>query len=341
MEKQTQSRRVTINDVAERAGVSYQTVSRVLNNHPRVAEKTRDRVNRAIKDLNYYPSSAARDLAARRSRVIGVVTCSLAYYGPTQMLVNIEESARREGYDLIFANVTPTDNKSMQAAADMLRRWAVAGVLVIAPVKTRAYAALLEEINGIPCVQIDIERGTDAASVIFDQYRGIQLVIEHLVSLQHRRIAMIDGPEEWFGAKARHDGYFDAMQTAKLRTHVIGRGDWTAASGYQIVESLGADVSFSALVVANDQMALGAMHALMKAGYRIPEDVSVTGFDDVPEAQFFTPALTTVRQNFSLLGQQGLRQLQLLLEDRTTPELQVIIQPELILRASTATPHTL
>lgn len=336
MTKRAQSKRVTINDVAKYAGVSYQTVSRVLNNHPRVAEQTRARVNKAIKALNYYPSSAARDLAAHRSRVIGVVTCSLEYYGPTQMLVNIEQSARNEGLDLIFANVTPTDQSSMQAAADLMRRWSVAGVLVIAPVQSPAYDHLLEQIQGIPCVQIDIARESNAASVIVDQYRGIQLVVDHLIALGHRQIAAIAGPDAWFGADARREGYLAAMDAAGLAPQIIGTGDWTALSGYQTIHKLQGHFPFTGLVVANDQMALGAVHALLEAGLRVPDDISVTGFDDFPESRFFTPALTTVRQNFSLLGQQGLHRLQQLLNGEVLSTPQIVIQPDLILRDSTA-----
>ncbi|MEO1439160.1 MAG: substrate-binding domain-containing protein, partial [Chloroflexota bacterium] len=311
MAKLISSKRATIHDVAERAGVSYQTVSRVLNDHPSVAEATRARVNEAIKALNYYPNSAARDLAARQSRLIGVISCNLADYGPTQMLINVEQSARRAGYDLIFANVDPTNRKSTAAAADLIRRWSVAGVIILAPVRSAAYDHMLRQLENIPHVQLDVPK-TDSPtepSVIIDQFIGIQLVTEHLIGLGHTRIATIAMSDIWFSADARLKGYQATMRDAGLEPLIIGSGDWSSMSGYAVMKAWGSKLDFTALVVANDQMALGAIYALQEMGLRVPHDISVTGFDDVPESRFFSPALTTVRQDFSLLGLRGLEYL--------------------------------
>lgn len=331
-------KRVTMLDVAEQAGVSYQTVSRVINNHPSVAPDTRQRILQVIEALNYRPNKAARSLAARQSRTIAVITYTMVYYGPTQMVVNIERSAREAGYDVIFTNIEPMGDDGIDAAIERLTQWTVDGILLIAPVASNRYAHLVQEVRGIPLIQIDIAPGAPAPSVIVDQYYGSRIITEHLIALGHRRICEISGPCNWFGALARHEGWQAALKAADLEPIASVEGDWTSESGYAAALALLDNQQFTALVVGNDQMALGAISALHNRGVRIPEDVSVVGFDDIAESAYFLPPLTTIRQDFSELGRQGLAYLVDLIQGQPNRTDQLVIKPELIIRKSTASP---
>lgn len=330
------SKRVTMLDVARLAGVSYQTVSRVINHHPSVAPSTRVRVLEVIKQLNYRPNKAARSLAARQSRTIAVITYNMKFYGPTQMVINIEQSAREAGYDLIFSNFDPTRDDDLTTIADQLLQWSVDGVLIIAQVNSPSYNKLAEQFAGTPLIQIDNRPGAETPSIIVDQRYGTELVTRHLLELGHEQICEISGPLHSFASVARHEGWQDTMARAGLQHGASIQGDWSAESGYQAAQQLLQQHSFTALVVGNDQMALGAMSALTQHGLRVPEDVSVVGFDDVPEAAYFSPPLTTVRQDFSELGRKGLEYLVELIQTPETPHEQRIIKPALVARESTA-----
>ncbi|MBE0689324.1 MAG: substrate-binding domain-containing protein [Anaerolineae bacterium] len=333
-------KRVTMLDVAKQAGVSYQTVSRVINHHPSVAPETRERVLSVIGALNYRPNKAARSLAARQSRTIAVITYTMAYYGPTQMVVNIERNAREAGYDVIFSNIEPMSGDGIDAAVERLTQWAVDGVLLIAPVASNRYAHLVQEVSDIPLIQIDIAPGAPVPSVIVDQRYGSRIITQHLISLGHRRICEISGPLYWFGALARHEGWQETIKNANLEPVASVEGDWTAKSGYAAAQSLLDKHRFTALVVGNDQMALGAISALHARGVRVPEDVSVVGFDDIPESAYFLPPLTTIRQDFSELGRQGLDYLVGLIQGLQDGDGQHVITPELVVRDSTAPPNS-
>lgn len=329
------SRRVTMRDVAERSGVSYQTVSRVINDHPSVAPQTRARVLQAIADLNYRPSKAARSLAARRSNTLAVITYSMKYYGPTQMVVNIEQCAREAGYDLIYSDIDPLTGDGVNTVIDRLLRWSVEGIMLIAPVASSHYDYLVRQFRDIPLIQIDNKPGADVPSVIVDQRCGSRVMTEHLIQLGHERICEIRGPMNWFGAAARHAGFMDALDEATLRPVASVEGDWMAESGYEAAMQLISEQDFTALVVANDQMALGAIRALNEVGRRVPEDVSVVGFDDIPEAAYFAPPLTTIRQDFAALGQKGLQYLIELIQQTSDGRGQRVIKPHLVARQST------
>jgi len=333
-------KRVTMLDVAKQAGVSYQTVSRVINHHPSVAPETRERVLQVIQTLNYRPNKAARSLAARQSRTIAVITYTMAYYGPTQMVVNIELNAREAGYDVIFSNIEPMSGDGIDAAIERLTQWSVDGVLLIAPVANNRYAHLVEEVSDIPLIQIDIAPGAPVPSVIVDQRYGSRSITEHLIALGHRHICEISGPRYWFGALARHEGWLDALKGAGLEPTASIEGDWTAEGGCTAALRLLDNYQFTAIVVGNDQMALGAISALHRRGIRVPEDVSVVGFDDIPESAYFLPPLTTIRQDFSELGRQGLDYLVALIQKPGDGGGQHVITPELVVRSSTAPPQS-
>jgi LacI family transcriptional regulator len=213
---------------------------------------------------------------------------------------------------------------------------AVDGLVLIMPIVGVERAELARLCGGVPFVQIDTELAAQAPSVVIDQDYGARLATRHLIDLGHRAICAISGPLEWFGALARHRSWAATLQTAGIAPGPFIEGDWTARGGYQAaLQLLSQGAGFTGLVVANDQMALGAIRALRERGLRVPEDVSVVGFDDIPEAAYFEPPLTTVRQNFAALGEQSVEYLIDLIDHPELPPHQRVLYPQLIERKST------
>jgi DNA-binding LacI/PurR family transcriptional regulator len=252
------------------------------------------------------------------------------------MVINIEQASRAAGYDLILANVNDTELASLHTAINHIRRWEVDGLLVITPIISTNYEAIQALCGSTPVVMIGIGVGLDVPSVTVEQHIGAHDVTQHLIDLGHQKFCEISGSLVWFDAKARHDSWLSTLQAAHLTPGHSIEGDWSSESGYRAAQQLlKKGERFTALVVGNDQMALGAIHALREHGLRVPEDVSVVGFDDIPEASYFSPPLTTVRQDFDLVGKLGV---ECLIERIDNPEVrttQKIIKPRLILRKST------
>lgn len=331
--------RYTINDVAKDAGVSYQTVSRVINDHPSVSPETRSRVQQVIRDLGYSPNKVAKSLVANYSHTLAILTFGMNDYGPTQMVLNIERAAKNLGYDLIFSNVTQPTYSEISHALDSLSGRQVDGIVSISPVVGISYEEMMNLCQNTPIVQIDPQFGLQVPSAIVDQRYGSQLVTEHLISLGHYRIAEISGPLNWFGAIARHQQWMETLHQANLTPMMSVEGDWSARSGYQAAQRLlKDDPNFTALVVGNDQMALGAIYALHEHNLHVPHDKSVVGFDDIPEAAYFQPPLTTIRQDFNKLGEISVGYLLELIQDPETPKMQHVLYPDLVIRQSTSTP---
>jgi len=335
----TDTRRHTLHDVARLSGVSYQTVSRVINNQPYVSDETRERVQQAIIELDYRPNRVAQSLAGTRSHTLGMTTFGLNNYGPAQMVINVEEASRAAGYDLILANVKNTGFASLHTAINYIRRWEVDGLLVITPIITSNYEALQALCGSTPVVLIGVGVGLDVPSVAVDQEEGTRQMTQHLIDLGHKSFCEISGSLVWFDAMERHESWLKTLYTAGITPGRSIEGDWTAESGYRAVyELIRRGERFTALVVGNDQMALGAIHALHEHHLRVPEDISVVGFDDIPEAAYFSPPLTTVRQDFGVLGKLGV---ECLIERINNPGLKLaqrVIKPRLMVRASTAQP---
>lgn len=328
----------TINDVAQKAGVSYQTVSRVINNHPSVREETRKRVMEVIRSLKYQPSSVARSLVTKRSNLIGVVSFGTLHFGPAQMLSNIEQAARTRGYHLSISSIAALTRGELEQAVNTLRRQRVDGILIIEPLLGAETDFLKEQSAVIPIVLVDANPSAGLPCSSIDQHSGGRLGAEHLLRLGHRRIALICGPQQWNDARLRQQGWLSALREAQIKPVAQAFGDWSAASGYAAARALLAQKPFSGLLVANDQMALGAYRALREAGLKVPREVSVVGFDNLPESEYFDPPLSTIEQDFPSLGQTSLTQLLSLIEaPKTTASMQVI-PPKLVVRASTAKP---
>jgi DNA-binding LacI/PurR family transcriptional regulator len=332
-------------DVARRAGVSHQTVSRVLNGHANVRATTRARVLAAIEELSYRPNSTARALVTRRSRVLGVVGFDTTLYGPASTLFGIEQAARRAGYFVSIVSLKQMTEWSVGEAIDYLTGQSVDGLLVIAP-QRHAADALAGVPADVPVVAVEGGQAPGLPVVCVDQAAGAAAVTRHLLELGHRTVAHVAGPLDWLEAEARLRAWRQTLVAAGAPVPPVRHGDWSPRSGYaagrQLAEQLrgGAADAPTAVFVANDQMALGVLRALTEAGIEVPGQVSVAGFDDVPEAEFYCPPLTTVRQDFAEVGRRSLG----LLLDRLRqpasgpaagPAPRVVISPALVVRAST------
>lgn len=328
-----------MSDVAQVAGVSHQTVSRVLNAHPSVRPATRARVLEAIAELGYRRNTAARALVTRHSGTIGVVTTGLPYFGPTSTLMAVEEAARDAGYFVSIATLAGTDGPSVDQAVEHFLAQAVEGIIVIAP-HDDVRDALVPFSGEVPLVMIAAEPspGFSFHTMSVDQELGARLATRHLLELGHREVVHLAGPQDWIDARARLVGWRSELAAAGVRAPEPITGDWSAERGYEVGQRLVRDGVPSAVFAANDQLALGLLHAFAESGVVVPRDVSVVGFDDVAEAAHFTPPLTTVRQDFATLGA---RCMQLLVAAMRGIELETApIPPRLVVRASTGVPRS-
>jgi DNA-binding LacI/PurR family transcriptional regulator len=331
------SPRPVMMDVARLAGVSHQTVSRVLNEATSVSEVTRLRVEAAIVQLGYRRNTAARALVTRRTSTLGVVSVDTSQYGPAHTIFGIEEAARRAGYFINFASLREINRSAMRAAVQHLIDASVDGIVVIAPVRAAVEAVHAQRLD-IPLVMMETSEGTDDLSVVVDQVEGARLATRHLLQLGHESVLHVRGPKDWVEADARERGWRSELTEARARVLPVLTGDWSAASGYVAGAEIAGRADVTAVFSANDQMSLGIMRALHEAGRSVPGDISIAGFDDIPEAEFFHVPLTTVRQDFAEAGRRCIERL-LALIDRCTPPRYPAIQPELIVRASTGVPR--
>lgn len=321
----------SLTDVASLAGVSHQTVSRVVNRRPNVSEATRRKVNAAITELDYRPNAAARWLATGRTHSIGILAGELAQYGPSSVLMGIQDAARSAGYFLTVVALKEYSEQAVDEALGDLLNHGVEGVIAITP-HVSALEAIGRVRGGIPMVTVGggDHRGGDIA---LDQETAAVQAVEHLVGLGHRRIAHLAGPLSWVDARRRLDGWRSALQAGGLAEGPVYQGDWSARSGYGIGRSLDLTGGPTAIFVGNDQMALGLLKALRERGCDVPRDISVIGFDDVPEAEYYEPSLTTLRQEFQELGRLCIDEL--IGQQRPAPGGRAP-SPKLIVRSSTA-----
>ncbi|MCM4075949.1 LacI family DNA-binding transcriptional regulator [Paractinoplanes hotanensis] len=324
-------------DVARLAGVSHQTVSRVLNEHPNVSEPTRLKVRAAIAELGYRPDRAARALVTGTSKVLGVVAQNSSLYGPASMLTAFEEAAQSTGFAVNVGSVRNLDEQSIAEAVERHLDQRVAGLVVIAPVASAA-PALAKLPGDVPLVTIDGDPEHASSLVTVDQFAGAKAATEHLLSLGHRTVWHISGPADWFDAAGRVRGWEAALREAGREVPPLLTGDWSAASGYRNGQLLARLPEATAVFAANDHIALGLLRALNEHGRRVPADVSVVGFDDVPEAAFYTPPLTTIRPDFDAVATASLELLLAQIESGATEGARRIIAPTLVQRDSVAPP---
>ena len=326
-------------DVARLAGVSHITVSRVLNDVPLVRPETRERVLSAMTELGYRPNLAARALVTRRSHTLGVIVTKTTLFGPASTLLGVEQAARDRGYYLSIVSVVDVTPEELLGALDQLTKQGVEGLVVMTP-RRGAVEALDAVPHELPMVTVE-GGAADTPAVLVDQAGGAEALMRHLIDQGHRCVVHVAGPADWLEAEARIDGWRAACRAGGLPTPRPVRGDWSPRSGYRAGRRLLDRVGeATAVFAANDQMALGVLRAFAEAGVRVPDDVSVAGFDDIPEAEFLHPPLTTVRQDFAAVGRRCVELLTAALEqDRPTasPE-RVVVPARLVVRSSTGPP---
>lgn len=319
-------------DVAELAGVSHQTVSRVLNAHPNVRAQTRDRVRSAIAELGYRPNVAARALVTRRSGTIGVLAVRSVLFGPASTLVAVEEAAREAGYYVLLTTIPRFGAEAVRSAIDYFLDRAVEGIVVVAPQVVAASVAAQVRI-GVPIVVISSARVDEAEmrAVSVDHAGGARAVTGHLIETGRSSILHVAGPQDWHDAIDRRRGWSEACREAGLDEvpDPVVTG-WDAESGYEVGLELVSRGLPEAVFAANDQLALGLLRAFWESGVRVPDDIAVAGFDDEDGAAYFIPPLTTVRQDFTALGLAAVSSV--IGED---PDRVTTVPAELIVRAST------
>ena len=324
-------RRATLRDVAKESGVSYQTVSRVINNRANVSAATREKVLKAIEKLDYRPNRAAQLMQTERSHTIEVI---MPYYGFNRVQSDMARVAHQSGYHF---SISAIDNDEFADALASASDRFIDG-LILTPLSPLIdnYEQLKELTQGIPFVQVGARLGTNLPSVIYDHAQGARLAAQHLIDLGHREIAEISGPFLNYDAHDRHEGWLATLAENDIDPSLSIEGDFTIEGGYRAMRQL-LDLNrrFSAVFVANDTMALGSQTALREQGLRIPEDISIVGFDDLPESAHFVPSLTTVRQDFALLGRLAIEYVVSLIENPDTPTYQRVLPPQLMIRNST------
>lgn len=325
-------------DVAALAGVSHQTVSRVLNDASLVKEATRTRVLDAIRELGYRRNSAARSLATNRSGRIGMISAHLALHGPSMIAVAVQEAGHDAGYDVSLVGVSDFAPESLQGAVDRLLDEAVEALVVAVAHRDARERALSLDLP-VPMVLVQGVSAGQALAAGIDQEAGARLATEHLLDLGHRHVAHVTGPLAWVEAGQRRAGWHQAHERRQLLPGPELAGDWSAGSGYRAGQRIAEDPEVTAVFVANDAMALGVLKALHEHGRAVPGDISVVGFDDVPEAAYFWPGLTTVSQAFSELGRSAVALALRALGGESGPATQ-LLEPTLVVRGSTGSPPT-
>lgn len=322
-------------DVARLAGVSQKTVSRVLNNEPYVSEEARQKVLQAAAALGYRLNHAARALASGRTRSIGVVTLGTALYGPASLLMGIERAARGTGYALRVVNTIEGDPAGIGGAVESLLEQGVDGIVISEPIDEGDVAINVD----VPVLVFGAPSPFAAPQVVTVGV-GADLLASaatgHLLDLGHATVHHLAGPQRWYAARDRLAGWRAALAERHRAEPPVAIGDWSAASGYAVGLELAEDPDVTAVFAANDDMAIGFIRALAVTGRRVPEDVSVVGYDDVPVAAYVTPPLTTVRQPFDAVAKEGLGLLVQAIENPGADAIRASDPPvELVVRSST------
>ncbi|WP_159601145.1 LacI family DNA-binding transcriptional regulator [Agromyces humi] len=313
-------RPATIYDVAQAAGVSHQTVSRFLKGFAGIRPETRGRVERALDELGYRPNLTARSLKSGRSHRIGALTHEVSHVGPSRIAQGASDAAREAGYVLDLVSLDVEDPAAIEDSLELMAQLNLAGVLALSSTDamTRAFEATRFRVPVLIAVASDEDGGrTDPAAV------HLPGLVGHLAELGHRRLVHIAGPPEWPASRLRARAYENAVRDLGLTSLGVLSGDWSARSGYDAIMALPQLPEATAYVAANDQTALGAMLALKERGLRIPDDVSVVGIDDIADAAYFDPPLTTLHLEFEAQGRASVLQLIARIEgvERTPPDL--------------------
>lgn len=305
------SRGPSMADVAAVAGVSHQTVSRVLNNKGKVHPDTRERVLEAINQMGYRRNEAARALASNSSRLIGIVTPRFVNFGPATTLLSVQLAANKKGYLVSVATLPQYNSENLRIAVDDFLSLGVAGLIVIVPVEQMAVELEAQQIP-VPTLAIAstwLEGPTRIPRVGVDQRPGARAGMQLLKDRGCQTVAHIAGPKDWFDANERKRAWEAGLAEFGLKAGPLLQGDWSAKSGRELALELDIDNLPDAIFVGNDQMALGVLQAFSERGIRMPEDVAIIGFDDEEGSAYSIPALTTIRQDFRRMGREAIEML--------------------------------
>ena len=340
--------KITIYDIAKEAGVSRQTVSRVLNNRHDVSTDTRTRVQEIIEKLNYHPSAIARSLSRQKSYILGVVTAGLKYIGPSRTLSGITSKAEELGYGLLLKELASFNSNNVRPLLGWFLSHQVDGIIWAAPEieDNRDWLEnLLPEID-IPIIFLTMKKRENVSIVSIDNYLGARMATEHLISLGRKNIGHLSGPLNWWEARQRKLGWEAALSDAGLKfsEQMWVEGNWSSQSGKAAFIELGKKFpEMDGIFVGNDQMALSVLGTANCQGKRIPDDLAIIGFDGIPESEFYCPSLSTVNQNQNELGCMAVEELGRFVEQKLIAKAviepkYITIKPELIIRQSSQMP---
>ncbi|MGI9822002.1 LacI family DNA-binding transcriptional regulator [Agromyces sp. Marseille-Q5079] len=322
----------TIYDVAQAAGVSHQTVSRFLKGFQGIRPETRERVVQALDELGYRPNLTARSLKSGRSHRIGALTHEISHVGPSRIVEGASAAAREAGYVLDIVSLDARNPRAIEESLGIITQHDLAGVLALASTDEMTAAFETAEFRVPAYVAVEADDAVDDPRSRLSRI-GLPALVDHLAGLGHRRFVHIAGPANWSASRNRLRAYEATVTEHGLQSVAVLHGDWSARSGYHAIADLAELPDATAFIAANDQMALGAMLALKERGRRTPDDVSVVGIDDIPEAEFFDPPLTTLRNDFESQGRAAVAELLSRIE-RTEPRRLVTPLPQLIVRRS-------
>jgi LacI family transcriptional regulator len=337
------NKRATIKQVAKAAGVSTQTVSRVINDRPDVSPETRRRIQQVIEELNYQPSALARSLIQQRSYTLGVVTAGLKFTGPSRTLNGITNKAEELGYALLLEQMLQFDTDAIKPLLQNLLARHVDGIVWAVPEvgnNRRWVGEILNDVP-VPVVFLTMQPRPGVSTVAVDNYAGGSLATRHLLEQGCRRIGHISGPLDWWEARQRKQAWKDSLQEAGITAtdKACAEGNWSASSGETaFTQLLGAYPGMEAVFVGNDQMALTVLQVAHRQGLRVPQDLAVIGFDNMAESAYFWPALSTINHNLYELGcravQETVEQIEAVHRDEKLEPQNILLSPELIVRES-------
>lgn len=328
---------VTFKDVAKLANVSTQTVSRVTNGSANVAEETRIKVNAAIKELGYIPNKGAQILSRAKSTMIGVVTVDILLHGASLITNGIRKQAKQHGYGISLAVVSTHTYEKVTAAIDELKSQRVEFVILNIPLSKEESEQIQTTYQGMHFVFIDVPLDSQVNAVYAANYEGAKAAVNLMISLKRKRFLVITGPNDSSASQQRLAGWIDSIE-AHPDAAIVDQfeGDWLASSGYlHTQQALSNSCQFDAVLVGSDQMALGVLRALNEFALQVPQQVSVIGFDDTADSAYFTPPLTTIRQDFLLIGERSVLMVLKMAEAELQSVQQEFIETQLIERKST------
>ncbi len=334
--------KVTIKDIAKMCKVSTQTVSRVMNKRPDVSPETRDAVEKAVSEMGYQPSALARSLVQQRSYTLGLITAGIKYVGVSQTLNGITEQSEKSGYALLIKELPRFDTPNIVPVIESLIRHQVEGIIFAAPELNENVKIVQAQLPSFcpPIIFLKSQATPNYTTICVDNYGGARKVVEYFISLGRRKIGLVTGPLDWLEARQRKQGWEDGLKSIGEMDleHRWIQGNWSSSSGESaFAELIQKYPDMDAVFVSNDQMALGVLHYTNAHNIRVPDDVAVIGFDDLAEAAYFTPSLTTVTHPLRELGILAVGTLLAQIEGKESGHAgkTIVLKTELLVRNST------